>query len=62
MSAEYAIEGRALSKVYGLSGRSAVTALAHSDPRTAVARAGGYLGLITVVGFLTAVLLSRLSG
>jgi glycine betaine/proline transport system ATP-binding protein len=41
---EYAVEGRNLSKVYGLSDRAARSALEADDPRTAVARAGGYLG------------------
>ena len=39
-----AIEGRALSKVYGLGARQAARALAAEDPAAAVAAAGGYLG------------------
>ncbi|MBD3927437.1 betaine/proline/choline family ABC transporter ATP-binding protein [Nocardioides cavernae] len=39
-----AIEGRGLSKVYGLGDRQAARALAADDPAAAVAAAGGYLG------------------
>ncbi|WP_374455929.1 glycine betaine/L-proline ABC transporter ATP-binding protein [Nocardioides sp.] len=39
-----AIEGRSLSKVYGLGDRQAAKALAAPDPARAVAAAGGYLG------------------
>jgi glycine betaine/proline transport system ATP-binding protein len=41
---EYAVEGRHLSKAYGLSDRAAAKALAEPDPAAAVARAGGFLG------------------
>src|SRR4051794_33702251 len=41
---EFAVEGRHLMKAYGLSGRTADTALAASDPAAAVAAAGGFLG------------------
>ncbi|NPD05951.1 betaine/proline/choline family ABC transporter ATP-binding protein [Nocardioides sp. zg-1308] len=43
-SAPPAIEGRGLSKVYGLGQRQAARALAADDPAAAVAAAGGYLG------------------
>lgn len=40
----FAIEGRHLTKAYGLNGRTAAKALAAPDPVTAVAAAGGFLG------------------
>lgn len=43
-TAEPAIVGRGLSKVYGLGRRQAEKALAAQDPRAAAAAAGGYLG------------------
>ena len=43
-----AIEGRGLSKVYGLGDRQAARALAADDPAAAVAAAGGYLGAADV--------------
>jgi glycine betaine/proline transport system ATP-binding protein len=42
--AGFAVEGRHLMKAYGLSGRTAKTALAAPDPAAAVAEAGGFLG------------------
>lgn len=41
---EIAIVGRSLSKVYGLDQAASERALAASDPRDAVSRAGGFLG------------------
>ena len=43
-SEQPAIEGRHLSKVYGLGDRQAARALASEDPAAAVAAAGGFLG------------------
>ena len=43
-----AIEGRGLSKVYGLGDRQAARALRADDPAAAVAAAGGYLGAADV--------------
>jgi glycine betaine/proline transport system ATP-binding protein len=44
VSGTYAVEGRGLTKVYGLGDKAAAAALAAPDPAAAVAKAGGFLG------------------